>query len=166
MQKLLVVALLLSVCAWFTPPASAQEKKAKGGAAGMMMSQLLKALEKAELTEEQTLKIKERYMKVATEVDKLRTDAGISPDIVKKRVEAAKAAKDSGKKAKEMQESLFEAMGLTDDQKKVFIESEEKINKAKMEIGKMLSEEQMAKLPAQVQAQFKVREGGKKAKAK
>lgn len=158
----LVVASLLS----FGSLASAQEKKAKNDPATAMVTQFVKQLEKAELTEEQIGKIKEVYAKAAKEVAKARTDGGITAEMLKKRIEAGKAAKEAGKKGKEIQEAVAAEMGLNDEQKKLWTETEAVLEKARIEIGKLLTPEQMEKLPAQAQAQLKAKEGGKKGKAK
>jgi hypothetical protein len=158
----MVGLLMLSVSSF----SFSQEKGGKkGGLEAQAVAQLMKSLEKAELTEEQSTKIKEMYLKVATEVVAKRKDAGITAEMMKKRQEASKAAREAGKKGKEMAEATLTAMGLTDDQKKVFSETEEALNKAKIEVGKLLSAEQMAKLPEQAQNSLKAKEG-KKGKAK
>lgn len=157
---------LLAVAAILVNSASlnAQEKGGKKDPAKAMVTQFMKQLEKAELKDEETTKIKDMFEKVAKEVAAKRTQSGITADILKKRAEASKAAKEEGKKGKEIQAAAEAAMGLTADQTKVFKETEEMLGKVRVEIGKLMTAEQLAKLPEQVQTAFKEKSGkGKKA---
>jgi len=141
---------------------NAQEKGDKKDPAKTMVTQFMKQLEKAELKDEESTKIKDMFQKVAKEVSAKREAGGITADILKKRVEATKKAKEDGKKGKELQAMVEAAMGLNADQAKVFGETEEMLAKVRVEIGKMLSAEQIAKLPEQAQGSFKEKTGKKK----
>jgi len=157
---------LLAVAAILVNSASlnAQEKGGKTDPAKAMVTQFMKQLEKAELKDEETAKIKDMFEKVAKEVAAKRSQSGITADILKKRTEASKAAKEAGKKGKELQAAAEAAMGLTPDQTKVFKETEETLGKVRVEIGKLLTAEQLAKMPEQAQNAFKEKSGkGKKA---
>lgn len=145
---------------------NAQDKAGKKNVTTQMVAQFMKQLEKAELTAEQTTKVKELFTKAAEEVGSKRTAGGIPAETLKKKAEASKAAKEAGKKGKEMQEAVDASLGLNADQLKLFKETETILTKAKIEIGKLLTPEQIAKLPEQAQGAFKAKEGGKKAKAK
>jgi len=144
----------------------AQEKGDKKDPAKAMVTQFMKQLEKAELKDEETAKIKEMFAKVATDVSAKRKASGITAEILKKRTDASKAAKDGGKKGKEIQTAAEAAMGLTADQTKVFKDTEEMLGKVRVEIGKLLSPEQLAKLPDQAQNAFKEKGGKGKKKNK
>ncbi len=142
---------------------SAQEKRGKRNVAENMVTQLIKQLDKAELKDDEKDKIKDMYTKVAKDVAKKREDVGITAEILKKRVEATKKNKEDGKKGKEAQEAVESAMGLNADQSKVFKETEETLAKVRVEIGKLMTSEQLAKLPGQAQNLFKEKAGkGKK----
>ena len=144
---------------------NAQEKGDKKDPAKTMVTQFMKQLEKAELKDEESTKIKDIFQKVAKEVAAKREAGGITADILNKRVEATKKAKEDGKKGKELQALVEAAMGLNADQTKVFKETEEMLAKVRVEIGKMLSAEQIAKLPEQAQNSLKEKTGkGKKSK--
>ena len=156
--SLLAVAAIL-VC---SVTLNAQEKGGKKDPAKAMVTQFMKQLEKAELKEEATTKIKDMFEKVAKEVAAKRTQSGITADVLKKRTEASKAAKEAGKKGKEMQAAAEAAMGLTADQTKVFKETEDMLGKVRVEIGKLLTAEQLAKLPEQAQNAFKEKSGKRK----
>ena len=166
MKKYMVAILALSVIVGISGNLLAQDKDAKKNPVTLIVTQFLKQIEKAELTADQTTKAKELMTKAAEDVSAKRTAGGISADILKKRTDAFKSAKESGKKGKEMQAAVEASLGLTEEQLKVYKETETILTKAKLEIGKLLSPEQIAKLPEQAQAAFKAKEGGKKAKAK
>ncbi len=145
---------------------NAQEKGDKKDPAKNMVTQFMKQLEKAELKEEETNKIKDMFQKVAKDVAGKRTEVGITPEMMKKRADAQKSAKEDGKKGKDMQEAVETAMGMSADQTKVFKETEEMLAKVKVEIGKTMTADQIAKLPEQAQNAFKEKAGrgkGKKA---
>jgi hypothetical protein len=75
--------------------------------------------------------------------------------MLKDRTEAGKKAREEGKKPKEVREIALAAMNATEEQKKVLIETEEILSKTRIEIGKMLTDEQMVKLPKQFQTSLK-----------
>ena len=130
-----------------------------------MVTQFMKQLEKADLKAEESTKIQDMFQKVAKEVAAKREAGGITADMLKKRTEAGKLAKEEGKKGKESQAAVEAAMGLNEDQTKVFKETEEMLAKVRVEIGKMLTAEQIAKLPEQAQSSLKEKTGkGKKSK--
>ena len=144
---------------------NAQDKGDKKDPAKMMVTQFMKQLEKAELKAEESTKIQDMFQKVAKEVAAKREAGGITAEILKKRLDAGKAARAEGKKGKESQAAIEAAMGLNEDQAKVFKETEEMLAKVRVEIGKMLTAEQIAKLPDQAQNSLKERTGkGKKSK--
>jgi hypothetical protein len=75
--------------------------------------------------------------------------------MLKDRTDAAKKARDEGKKATEARELGLSAMNATEDQKKILLETEEMLSKTKVEIGKLLTEDQKDKLPKPLQANLK-----------
>ncbi len=164
MKKSILSLIAVAAILFNSVSLNAQEKGGKKDPAKAMVTQFMKQLEKAELKEEETTKIKDMFEKVAKEVAAKRTQSGITAEILKKRTEAAKKAKEDGKKAKDAQAEVEAAMGLTADQTKVFKETEEMLGKVRVEIGKLLTAEQLAKLPEQAQNAFKEKSGkGKKA---
>ena len=74
----------------------------------------------------------------------------------------SKEAKEAGKKGKEMQAAVEAAVGLTEAQKKFMAETDELLAKARAEVGKLLTPEQMKKLPEPFQTNLKEKEGKKK----
>ena len=126
------------------------KKKRRGGAAGNnVANSVLKQLAKVELTEEQKTKIKELAKKSATEMKAAREEAGITPELMKKRAAALKEVRESGEK-KKMADALVEVnkkIGLTEEQVAAF----QKTSSARAELVKsaiaLLSDEQKEKLP-------------------
>lgn len=137
---------------------SAQEpakKAGRGDPATAMVNQFLKQLEPAGLTQETTDKIKENFTKTVKDVMDKRKAVNLTPQMLKDRTEAGKKAREDGKKPKEVREIALAAMKANEEQKKVLLGTEEMLTKTRIEIGKMLTEEQMGKLPKQFQASLK-----------
>jgi hypothetical protein len=146
-----------------------QDATKKGGKKGdpvkQQVSNFLKALEPAELTDEQKKEIEELFTKTAKEVVAMRKEAEIPGDIFKKRTEASKEARDAGKKGKELEKAINEKLGLTEKQIKCWTETAEMLSKTKLMIGKLLKEEQIAKFEGQLKSSLTgVKEAGKKKK--
>ncbi|MEQ1824905.1 MAG: hypothetical protein ABL921_03135, partial [Pirellula sp.] len=95
-----VAALLVAsfVVSCVVGSVQAQEKGAKGNQAAQMTKAFMKQLEKGELSDEQTTRVKELFTKVAKDVSLKRTEGGITAEVLKKRTEAGKAAREAGKK--------------------------------------------------------------------
>ncbi len=165
MKKSLILLFAIAALLINSVSLNAQQNGDKKDPAKAMVTQFMKQIEKAELKDEETTKIKELFAKVATDVSAKRKASGITIELLKKRTDASKAAKEGGKKGKEIQAAAEAAMGLTADQTKVFKETEEMLGKVRVEIGKLLTPEQLAKLPDQAQNAFKEKAGkGKKNK--
>ena len=167
--KFLTVALLASFV--FTSIGNAQDEgKPKGkkqNAQLNMVDQFLKQLEPAELSDEQKSTIKEMMSKVQEEVLAKRTEAGIKPEIMKKRAAARKEGSEAGKKGAELKKHVEAALGLSPEQLTVLDETEKAVAKVKQEVGKKLSAEQVAKLPEQFRKSLEPqapKAGGKKKK--
>jgi hypothetical protein len=107
------------------------------------------------LGSETTQKIKEIFSKTAKEVVAKRKEAMLTPKMLSSRNEASKKAREEGKKPKEVREIGLNAMNATDEQKKVLLQTEEMLAKTRVEIGKLLTEDQKGKLPKQLQANLK-----------
>lgn len=132
-----------------------------------VVDQFLKQLEPAALSDEQKAAVKEILGAVQKDVAAKRTEAGITPEILKKRAAARKEGTEAGKKGPELKKHVEAALGLTEDQIKILDETEKALAKAKQEIGKKLSPEQIAKLPEQAQKAVTApapKQGGKKKK--
>jgi hypothetical protein len=156
MLKYLLICTTI-VC-FFGSNVSAQEtakKAGRGDPETAMVNQFLKQLEPAGLSQETTDKIKENFTKTVKEVMAKRKAVNLTPQMLKDRAEASKKAREDGKKPKEIREIAIAAMKANEEQKKVLAETEEMLTKTRIEIGKMLTEEQMGKLPKQFQVNLK-----------
>lgn len=154
-----ILSILAIVCVTFsTSFAQDAQKGNKGGEkkAGQkqgkvnLTDQFIKQLEPAGLSEDQIASIKKLMTSVADDVAAKREKAGITAQIMRKRGEARKAGTEAGKKGAELKKYVEETLGLTDDQKSVIDETDKAMTKVKLEAGKLLSKEQLEKLPAQV----------------
>ena len=160
--KCLAVAAVAAMLVVPASAADAEKKKGKGNRQSPA-AQIVKQLADVGLTEEQTSKIMELGKAAGAKMKELREAAGITPELTKKRSEAQKSMKDSGKKGKELQEAVNEAAGYTEEQ----IAGLKKVNEARMAFTKevigLLTDEQKEKLPKQMQRSAK---GGAKKKKK
>jgi hypothetical protein len=134
---------------------SPKGKAPKGNPETAMINQFMKQLEAAEAPADLLEKIKEVFSKTVKEVVAKRKEVGLTPAMLQKRAEAGNKAREEGKKPKEVKEIAIAAMNATDDQKKVLAETEEMLAKTRVEIGKLLTDEQKSKLPKPLQANLK-----------
>jgi hypothetical protein len=148
-SKLFGAVLMAAVMAVPVFAQDAATKKRKGQARGQqtMSAQLLKQLEELKLTEDQVAKIKELGKTMDAKAKALRDEAGITPELMKKRAEAQKSLKDSGKKGKDLMAAVNETAGFNEAQTAAM----QKINEARTAFQKqvvaMLSDEQKEKIP-------------------
>lgn len=150
--------LVWTLVVGFAPSMPAQEPAKKGARVDpetAMVNQFIKQLEPAGLDQETTSKIREIFAKTAKEVVSQRKAVELTPEMLKNRAEASKKAREEGKKPKEVRDIGLEALKGTDAQKKALIETEEMLAKARVEVGKLLTEDQKSKLPKQLQANLK-----------
>jgi len=134
-----------------TVPSVAQDentskKRGKRGQQNNVANQMLKQLEDIELTDEQVAKIKEHGKVASAKMKEIRDEAGITAEVMKKRMEAQKSLKDSGKKGKELTAAINEAAGYNEAQVAATVKMNEVRNELKKKIIEMLSDEQKAKL--------------------
>jgi len=163
---------MLAIATLALSSAIAQEKKEKGDKkkggdpAKTLVTNFMKNLDDAELSSELKTKIEELYGKVAKDVIAKRTEAGISNSVAQKRAKATKEAREAGKKGADLKKEVSDKLGLTEDQSKVLEETDQALAKAKIEVGKLLSDEQFAKLKDEdFKNSLKAKGKGKKKKA-
>ncbi len=165
LSLLMIASLSVSVA---VADEKTQEKgKGKKQAPLSIVEQFLKALEPAELKDDQKEAIKSMMSEVQKDVVGKREAAGIKAEVLRKRAAARKEGTEAGKKGAELKKHVEDALGLSADQLKVLDETEKALTKAKLEAGKKLSADQIAKLPEQVRRSVQApagKEGGKKAK--
>lgn len=118
--------------------------------------QVLKSLEKAELTADQVAKIKELAAACAVKCKAVQEKAALTPEQKKARQEAQAQAKADGKTGKEAQAAVEVAMKLSDAQKAALKEE------ADLHAG--LKKEAVALLTAEQKAKADIKEGKRKAK--
>ncbi|MEZ6088618.1 MAG: hypothetical protein R3C05_11435 [Pirellulaceae bacterium] len=161
--SLVIMALLIS-------PAIAEEKEKKGKKNRPQRSaaaQILKQLEPVGLTEEQTAKVNAIFKAADEEMKQIRTEAGITPELMKKRAEVAKSMADSDLKGKERAAAIDKEAGMNEAQAAAMAKLNTLRTKLMKETIALLSAEQKEKLPKQfaraAQAGNK-KPGGKKKK--
>ena len=146
-------------------PATAQDEQKKQRRRGnnRMATQFLKQLEPAKLTDEQLAKVKEMAKEATEKMAALRKDAGITPELMKKRTAIAKKMQGSDLKAKERTAAINKEAGLTEAQAAVFQQTNQSRVEFQRKIFAMLSDEQKAALPEKLQKSLK---GGQRGKGK
>ena len=147
----------------------AQPKKRKGNAGRARQNAgalLIKQLEPVGLSEEQTAKIKELGAKATKEMKAIRDEAGITPELQKKRAEIQKSMKDSDLKRKELVAAINEKAGFT----AAHAAGLEKANAVRMKFQKdviaTLTDEQKENLPQAMKRLVGGAEKGKKGQGK
>ncbi|MFN0021958.1 MAG: hypothetical protein ACKVP0_27230 [Pirellulaceae bacterium] len=140
------------------------KKEKKGGKRGDPAAAIKAKLESLDLSAEQKEKIEKL---VAEHGPKLKAAAekaagSLTDEQKKARGEAAKAAKDAGKKGKEAQEEINAAIKLTDDQKKAM----EEATKAQKETTAAFTAAVSEVLTPEQREKAKLGGGGKKKKDK
>ena len=165
----------IALAAFLVAPAMAADDDAKGKKkkgqrknASPAMS-LIKQLEPVGLTDEQVTKIKELGKTSLAAMKQAREDAGITPELMKKRAEAQKGLKDSGKKGKDLQAAINEKAGISEAQAAVFAKLGQSRQKFQRDVVALLTDEQKGKLPEKMKRLLKApgkNAGGKKKKKK
>jgi len=148
------LGLMFSCLLMFASVGVAQEAPANKETRGpetAMVNQFIKQFEKAELPAETTEKIRAMFSQTAKEVVAKRKEVGLTPQMLKLRTEAGNKAREEGKKPKEVREVALAAMNATEEQKKVLLDTEDRLAKTRIEIGKLLTDAQKEKLPKQLQ---------------
>lgn len=148
------LGLMFSCLLMFASVGVAQEvpaNKETRGPETAMVNQFIKQFEKAELPAETTEKIRAMFSQTAKEVVAKRKEVGLTPQMLKLRTEAGNKAREEGKKPKEVREVALAAMNATEEQKKVLLDTEDRLAKTRIEIGKLLTDAQKEKLPKQLQ---------------
>ncbi len=172
MKNVIKVLSMIAVVGLLVTNVGAQEKKKgdkkKGGdPAKTIVTTFMKNLEPVGLSDEQKTKIEAIISKAATDAVAKRNDAGISNSMTQKSTKATKEERDAGKKGADLKKAVAEKLGLTDAQIKTLDETNAIIAKAKVEAGKLLTEEQMGKLKEdQFKASLKEKGKGKGKKKK
>jgi hypothetical protein len=154
-SRILVCALaLMFVSSSFAEDAPKKKgKQAKGakGPATAMMSKLTAAVD---LTAEQKDKLEKAATELNTTMATLRAE-GLTPDLNKKKGEAMKKAREEGKKGKDLEAAVVASLNLTEAQQSAMKKAGEAQSTFQKTVAMILTDEQIAALPAQMQAQMK-----------
>ncbi len=166
--KCVVVALLASL---ITVPAVAEEEKAakkkrNQGARKSAAVLVLKQLEPVGLTEDQIAKIKEIGAASTEKMKSIREEAGLTPEIMKKRAAAQKSLREAGKKGKDLAAAINEEAGLNEAQAAALVKINESRQKFHKDVIAILTDEQKEKLPAKLQRLTNAGERKNKGQAK
>lgn len=166
MKKIVIAGVLLGFAALvmtgFAADEAKQKQKKKKGAAFDPTAALMKQVAAAGLPEDTVAKIK---TVAAEHAPKLRAaqakvNAVLTAEQKKARGEAMKAAKDAGKKGKELQADVDAALKLTDEQKAEFATAQKEARAAMTSFRQAVA----AQLTPEQQADLGLARGKKKAK--
>ncbi|MCO8125275.1 Spy/CpxP family protein refolding chaperone [Stieleria sp. TO1_6] len=156
----LAIALMLTTVV-VADDADVKKKKKGAQAQRNPAANVLKQLKDVDLTDEQKTKIDALAKKSMAEMQTLRKEAGLTPELMKQRTAAQKEFKDSDKKPNEIFAAVNEKLGLNEAQ----VAALKKVNESRTELLKnsvaLLSEEQQAKLPKRILQMSKGKPEGK-----
>ena len=140
-----------------TMPTMAQQeggkKKGGKGAGRTPAAQVMTKLKEANLTDQQTAKIKELGKAAGMEIKKLEQE-GLTPELKRQLAAAAKEARDAGKKGNEVKQAVEASVQLTEQQKAAVAKSEAILVKFRKDVYALLSDTQKEALPAPVKRQL------------
>jgi hypothetical protein len=151
-----------------TKTSNPRAKKATERAIKNTTTQMMKAFEKANLTDEQKQKAQEIIAKHAPKVMAARKaqDSLLSDEQKAKRKEAIAKAKEDGTKGNKSAAAGIKAMGLSDEELKKFSAAKKKVTEAngkiKVAIMALLTKEQKTSMPAPKRKKGAAKKGGAK----
>jgi hypothetical protein len=111
---------------------------------------VLKAVAGLTLTAQQKSKFEEATSEFTETILALRKE-GFTQALNKKKADAIKAAREEGKKGRELEAAAMAAIDATDDEKALLKKAEEANSKLAKAMSEVLTEDQIASLPPQVQ---------------
>lgn len=161
-----MIAALVAAPAFAQDDTAKKKKKGQAGDQQNVVMQTIKQLEAAKLTDEQVAKIKELGKTANAKLKALRDEAGITTELLKKRADAQKSLKDSGKKGKELQAAINEAAGLTEAQSAAFAKVNEARTAFQKQVIALLTDEQKENLPQALKRAANAKAGKAKGKKK
>jgi Spy/CpxP family protein refolding chaperone len=149
MRQIVKVVVVLVLVALVATPLMAQEKGKKRGKRPPKQdgteAQLMTKLKQLDLTTEQKDKIKTILASYKPKLEKVAGTLKVTPEQRSAAAEARKAAQAEGKKGKDLQKAVSEALNLSDDQK-ASREEQQKLNRQlHKEITEVLTAEQREK---------------------
>lgn len=111
---------------------------------------MLKAVAGLTLTAEQKPKVEAATKEFTETILALRKE-GLTQTLTKKKAEAVKAAREAGKKGRELEAAVMATIDATDAEKALLKKAEEANAKLAKSMGAVLTAEQIATLPPQMQ---------------
>jgi hypothetical protein len=125
-------------------------KPADGKKRAAVANPMVKAVEGLTLTAEQKPKVEEAVKEFTETILALRKE-GLTQELSKKKGDAAKAAREAGKKGRELEAAVMSTIDATDEEKALLKKAEEANAKLAKTMGSVLTAEQIATLPPQMQ---------------
>lgn len=122
---------------------------------------MLKAVEGLTLTAEQKPKVEEAAKEFTETILALRKE-GLTQGLNKKKADAAKAAREAGKKGRELDAAVMSTIDATDEEKALLKKAEEANAKLAKTMGTVLTADQIATLPPQMQQALGVKKSAEK----
>lgn len=104
---------------------------------------LLRRLEKCDLTDSQMARFNQLSADLRTRIDKMRSDVGITKDLIKARDTAYSAAKKAGLKGDPLWQAVQSEASLSDDQTGVFRKTQEIYSEFRKSVTEILTEDQL-----------------------
>lgn len=129
-------------------------KSEDGTKRAAVASPMLKAVGGLTLTAQQKSKVEEATNEFTETILALRKE-GFTQALNKKKADALKAAREAGKKGRELESAAMAAIDATDDEKALLKKAEEANAKLAKAMSEVLTEDQIASLPPQVQQAIK-----------
>lgn len=152
MRLLATMTLVLSMMLTATADDDAAKKKKRGARQNALVGKVKEAIGSLDLTEEQKTKIEEAVTAFTATTKELQK-AGYNQELRKARTEAMKAAREAGGKQKEIMAGV--KAKFTDEQNELFAKVQEATVKMKKSVLAALGEDNVAKLPEQLQKTLK-----------
>lgn len=151
-MKLFSSCLCVVLATALTTPAMGQKaEKAKTPKARQAASPLVKAVQELELTDEQKAKVDAASKEYTDSMAALRKQ-GLTPQLTKKRTDAVKAARESGKKGADLATEVLAKLDISDEQKALLKQASEAQTKLQKSLAAALTSEQIGKMPKQMKS--------------
>lgn len=151
-MKLFSSCLCVVLAVALTSPAMGQKtEKAKTPKARQAASPLVKAVQELELTDEQKAKVDAASKEYTESMAALRKQ-GLTPQLTKKRTDAVKAARESGKKGVNLANEVLATLDISDEQKALLKQASEAQSKLQKNLAAALTSEQIGKMPKQMKS--------------
>lgn len=164
-MKLFSSCLCVVLAVAIMSPAMGQKaEKAKTPKARQAASPLVKAVQELELTDEQKAKVDAASKEYTESMAALRKQ-GLTPQLTKKRADALKVARESGKKGANLANEVLATLDISDEQKGLLKQASEAQSKLQKNLAAALTSEQIGKMPKQMKSTLtKASTAAKKAK--